>query len=78
MNIFILKLILAPIIIASASLAGTKWGSSVNGWWGGLCQNPKTKYPQPHLANRIFPHAFLLAQVLFFYSPALPLTLARA
>jgi hypothetical protein len=36
MNIFILKLILAPIIIGGASLAGRKWGPSVSGWLVGL------------------------------------------
>ncbi|MFN8411696.1 MAG: hypothetical protein U0Z26_04845 [Anaerolineales bacterium] len=36
MNIFILKLILAPIIIGSASLAGRKWGAAVSGWIVGL------------------------------------------
>lgn len=32
MNIFLLKLILTPIIIGSASLAGRKWGAAVSGW----------------------------------------------
>ncbi|MBK9924240.1 MAG: hypothetical protein IPP66_03015 [Anaerolineales bacterium] len=36
MNIFILKLILAPLIIGSASLAGRKWGPAVSGWIVGL------------------------------------------
>jgi hypothetical protein len=36
MNIFILKLILAPIIIGGASLAGRKWGPAVSGWIVGL------------------------------------------
>jgi hypothetical protein len=36
MNIFALKLILAPIIIGSASQAGRKWGSAVSGWLIGL------------------------------------------
>ncbi len=36
MNIFILKLILAPVIIGSASLAGRKWGPAVSGWIVGL------------------------------------------
>jgi len=36
MNIFILKLILAPIIIGSASLAGRRWGAGVSGWLVGL------------------------------------------
>jgi hypothetical protein len=36
MNIFVLKLILAPLIIGSASLAGRKWGSAVSGWLVGM------------------------------------------
>jgi hypothetical protein len=36
MNILVLKLILAPIIIGSASLAGRRWGSAVSGWIVGL------------------------------------------
>ena len=36
MNIFLLKLILAPIIIGTASLAGRKWGAAVSGWIVGL------------------------------------------
>jgi hypothetical protein len=36
MNILALKLILAPIIIGSASLAGRRWGPAVSGWMVGL------------------------------------------
>src|SRR5689334_7336988 len=36
MNILVLKLILAPVIIGSASLAGRKWGHAVSGWIVGL------------------------------------------
>ncbi len=36
MDIFILKLIMAPLIIGSASLAGRRWGSAVSGWIVGL------------------------------------------
>jgi len=35
-NILVLKLILAPVIIGSASLVGRKWGSAVSGWLIGL------------------------------------------
>jgi len=35
-NVLVLKLILAPVIIGSASLAGRKWGSAVSGWLIGL------------------------------------------
>src|SRR5512139_2757344 len=36
MDILVLKLVLAPIIIGSASLAGRKWGPAVSGWIVGL------------------------------------------
>ena len=36
MNILALKLILVPIIIGSASMAGRRWGPSVSGWIVGL------------------------------------------
>jgi hypothetical protein len=36
MNILALKLILAPLIIGSASLAGRRWGPAVSGWIVGL------------------------------------------
>jgi len=32
MELLLLKLILAPLIIGSASLAGRRWGSSISGW----------------------------------------------
>lgn len=36
MNVFALKLILAPLIIGSASLAGRRWGPAVSGWIVGM------------------------------------------
>jgi hypothetical protein len=36
MDILVLKLILAPLIIGSASLAGRKWGPAVSGWIVGM------------------------------------------
>jgi len=36
MNILALKLLLAPVIIGAASLAGRKWGAAVSGWLVGL------------------------------------------
>jgi len=36
MNVLVLKLILAPLIIGSASLAGRKWGPAVSGWIVGM------------------------------------------
>jgi hypothetical protein len=36
MNVLVLKLIMAPLIIGSASLAGRRWGSAVSGWLVGM------------------------------------------
>jgi hypothetical protein len=36
MDILVLKLILAPVIIGSASLAGRKWGPAISGWIVGM------------------------------------------
>jgi len=36
MNVLALKLILAPLIIGSASFAGRKWGPAVSGWIVGM------------------------------------------
>jgi hypothetical protein len=36
MNLLVLKLILAPLIIGSSSLAGRKWGPAVSGWIVGM------------------------------------------
>ena len=36
MNIFVLKLVLVPVIIGGASLAGRRWGPAVSGWLVGL------------------------------------------
>ena len=36
MDILALKLVLAPVIIGSASLAGRKWGPAVSGWIVGM------------------------------------------
>jgi hypothetical protein len=36
MNTFILKLILAPVILGGASLAGRRWGPAISGWLVGL------------------------------------------
>ncbi|MBI1855936.1 MAG: hypothetical protein HYR93_08755, partial [Chloroflexi bacterium] len=36
MNIFVLKLILAPVILGGASLAGRRWGHAISGWLIGL------------------------------------------
>jgi hypothetical protein len=36
MNAFVLKLILAPLILGGASLAGRRWGPAISGWLVGL------------------------------------------
>ncbi len=36
MDMLVLKLIMAPVIIGSASLAGRKWGPAVSGWIVGM------------------------------------------
>ena len=36
MNVLVLKLILAPLIIGSASIAGRRWGPAVSGWIVGM------------------------------------------
>jgi hypothetical protein len=40
MNLLALELILAPIIIGSASLAGRRWGAAVSGWLVGFPSPP--------------------------------------
>src|SRR5512147_1856232 len=61
MNLLILKLILAPIIISSASLAGRKWGSTVSGWLIGL---PLTSGPVIFFLSLNHDKAFLMSSVL--------------
>ena len=36
MNVLLLKLVAAPVLILSASLAGRRWGDKVSGWFIGL------------------------------------------
>jgi hypothetical protein len=36
METFVLKLIVTPVLIAAASLAGRRWGQAVSGWFVGL------------------------------------------
>lgn len=36
MNILVLKLVVTPLLILAASLAGRRWGESVSGWFVGL------------------------------------------
>jgi hypothetical protein len=60
MDIFILKLVLAPIIIGGASLAGRKWGPSVSGWLVGL---PFTSGPVVFFVALSHERAFVLETV---------------
>lgn len=61
MNLLILKLVLAPIIIGSSSLAGRKWGSIVSGWLIGL---PLTSGPVIFFLSFSHDSAFLLSSIL--------------
>ncbi len=61
MNVLVLKLILAPIIIGSASLAGRRWGSAVSGWLIGL---PLTSGPVIFFLSLNHDTAFLISSVL--------------
>jgi hypothetical protein len=36
MDTFVLKLVVTPLLIAAASLAGRRWGGAVSGWFVGL------------------------------------------
>lgn len=61
MDILVMKLILAPLIIGSASLAGRKWGSAVSGWLIGL---PLTSGPVIFFLSFNHDTAFLISSIL--------------
>jgi len=61
MNFLVLKLILAPIIIGSARLAGRRWGSAVSGSLIGL---PLTSGPVIFFLSLNHDTAFLISSVL--------------
>lgn len=61
MDILVLKLILAPFIIGSASFAGRKWGSAVSGWFIGL---PLTSGPVIFFLSFNHDTAFLISSIL--------------
>ncbi|HLO29772.1 MAG TPA: hypothetical protein VK249_11585 [Anaerolineales bacterium] len=61
MNILVLKLILAPVIIGSASLAGRKWGSAVSGWLIGL---PLTSGPVIFFLSLNHNLSFVMSSIL--------------
>jgi hypothetical protein len=70
MDIFILKLILAPIIVGSASLAGRKWGPTVSGWLVGL---PLTSGPVTFFIALSHDRAFAFETVHGVLSGGFPL-----
>jgi len=61
MSILALKLILSPIIIGSASLAGRKWGHAVSGWLIGL---PLTSGPVIFFLSLSHDKSFVMTSVL--------------
>ena len=70
MNILLLKLILSPLIIGSASLAGRKWGHAVSGWLIGL---PMTSGPILFFLALSHPIPFVLTSALGTLSGGFPL-----
>jgi len=61
MSILTLKLILSPIIIGSASLAGRRWGPAVSGWLIGL---PLTSGPVIFFLSLNHDTTFVMSSVL--------------
>jgi len=61
MDVLVMKLILAPLIIGSASFAGRKWGSAVSGWLIGL---PLTSGPVIFFLSFNHDNAFLIFSIL--------------
>jgi len=61
MNLLVLKLVLAPVIIGSASLAGRKWGPAISGWIIGL---PLTSGPVIFFVTLSQPVSFAVNAVL--------------
>ncbi len=70
MNILALKLILAPLIIGGASLAGRRWGPTVSGWLIGL---PLTSGPVVFFVAISHSDTFALSTVLGTLSGGLSL-----
>jgi hypothetical protein len=70
MNILALKLMLAPLIIGGASLAGRRWGPAVSGWLIGL---PLTSGPVVFFVVISHDEAFAAATVLGTLSGGLSL-----
>jgi hypothetical protein len=61
MNLFILKLILAPVILGGASLAGRRWGPTVSGWLIGL---PLTSGPVIFFVSLSHDTAFISSTIM--------------
>jgi hypothetical protein len=61
MDMLVMKLILAPFIIGSASFAGRKWGSAVSGWLIGL---PLTSGPVIFFLSFNHEPVFLISSIL--------------
>lgn len=70
MNIFVLKLILAPVILGGASLAGRRWGHAVSGWLIGL---PLTSGPVIFFLSLSRDTAFVSSTVIGTLSGGFPL-----
>lgn len=70
MNILALKLMLAPLILGGASLAGRRWGPSVSGWLIGL---PLTSGPVVFFVAISHSEAFAASTVLGTLSGGLSL-----
>lgn len=61
MNIFVLKLILAPVILGGASLAGRRWGHAISGWLVGL---PLTSGPVIFFLSLSHGTSFVVSSVM--------------
>jgi hypothetical protein len=72
MNILVLKLVLAPVIIGSASLAGRKWGPAISGWIIGL---PLTSGPVIFFVALSHPISFAANAILGVISSGISLVL---
>ena len=72
MDILVLKLVLAPVIIGSASLAGKKWGPAISGWIIGL---PLTSGPVIFFVALSHPVSFAANAVLGVISSGISLVL---
>jgi hypothetical protein len=70
MNILVLKLLLAPLILGGASLAGRRWGPAVSGWLIGL---PLTSGPVAFFVAISHSESFTASTILGTLSGGLPL-----